>query len=112
MIYQVGQKVFWNDPDDGQTSAIYEIVQQLDDEIVLLRNEHSETGAYLHELSHLDEVYMCKECGGFDIEELMWCTVNKKINEIKECGPDGYYCNSCEKSFDDQLPICASTLIK
>lgn len=47
----IGDEIYWNDPDDGLTSDHYTIKEFLSGDIVLLINDHSETEAFLHELS-------------------------------------------------------------
>jgi DNA-directed RNA polymerase subunit RPC12/RpoP len=102
MEFKIGQKVFWNDPDHGNSSGVYDLVEYIDDESALVKNEVSEAEVYLHELMHLDDVYVCRECNSTNIEELMWCTVNQKVNVIADSGPyDQYYCNDCDKRFND-----------
>ena len=101
MEFKIGEKVFWNDPDLGKSSGIYDIVEYINDESALIKNEFSEAEVYVHELMHIDDVYVCMECKSPDIEELMWCTVNQKINVIVDSGPlDEYYCVDCDKHYD------------
>ena len=51
MDYKIGDEVFWNDPDEGKTSAYYAIAEFLTDDIVLLKNNISETEAFIKELT-------------------------------------------------------------
>lgn len=98
MIWKEEEKVFWSDPDDGQSSGVYTIVNQINDENVLIKSEHSEAEVPMHELMKLDEVYVCKECSSFDIEELMWCKLNSRKHIITDVSSeDRYYCNDCEE---------------
>lgn len=53
-ILEVGDEVYWNDPDDGLTSAYYHIVRFINDDVVYLENGVSECEALLHELSRFD----------------------------------------------------------
>lgn len=100
MIFQVGQKVFWSDP-AGETSDVYTISKIIDDDTVLVTNEHSEAEVYISELMHLDEVYVCKECKSFDIEELMWCKLNTRKSVITDVAAnEQYFCNDCEHVYD------------
>lgn len=49
---QIGDEVYWNDPDDGMCSGVFKIVEFINDTVVLLRNDSgSETEAFLNELS-------------------------------------------------------------
>lgn len=100
MIFQEGEKVFWNDPEDGISSGVYEIISKVDDDYdsVLIRNEYSETEVFISELMKLDDVYVCRECGSFDIEELAWCTVNTPEIKFADAGPgEEYWCNTCQE---------------
>jgi hypothetical protein len=49
--FNIGDEVYWNDPEDGLCSAYYTIAELYNDDIVLLVNGYSETEAFIHELS-------------------------------------------------------------
>lgn len=100
MIFQEGEKVFWNDPEDGISSGVYEIISKVDDDYdsVLIRNEHSEAEVFISELMKLEDTYVCNECGSFDIEELGWYAVNTRNMKFTDVGPgEEYWCNSCQE---------------
>jgi len=47
-----GAEVYWNDPDNDVCSGHYKVVNIINDDIVLLKNEYgSELEAYVGELS-------------------------------------------------------------
>lgn len=50
MKFRIDDEVYWNDP-EGLTSAYYKIVKFIGEKIVLLKNEFSETEAFVSELS-------------------------------------------------------------
>lgn len=47
--FNINDEVYWVDP-EGITSAYYKIIKFINDEIVLLKNDFSETEAFIHEL--------------------------------------------------------------
>lgn len=49
-MFNIGDEVFWNDP-EGLTGAYYVIAEFLTDSIVLLKNNISETEAFIEELT-------------------------------------------------------------
>jgi hypothetical protein len=56
---EVGDKVYWNDPDQGLSSGVYEVAEiqtesgliEYPDDIILITNGNSEAQVYLHELT-------------------------------------------------------------
>lgn len=47
----IGAEVYWNDPDNGECSGWYEIIEFISDNIVQLKNEAgSEVEAFINEL--------------------------------------------------------------
>jgi hypothetical protein len=89
------KKVVWIDP-DSETSAIFEIVED-NDEILLLKNEFTELEAMPHEIQSLEDTYCCSVCGCIDIQEQGWFLVNKQgptqITDMVENG--GIWCPTC-----------------
>ena len=99
MIFQIGQQIYWDDPDDGAASGIYTI-QSINEDDILISNKYSEAEVQTHELIHLDDLYMCHECGSLDIEEKMWCSINRKTNVITDAVDDDcYFCNTCNQIY-------------
>jgi len=48
--FNVGDEVYWNDPDDGISSGYYKVVKVLSEEIYYISNGHSEAEVFEHEL--------------------------------------------------------------
>lgn len=54
-LYEIGDEVYWTDPDEGQSSGVYKILAKLtddgEDSVYLISNGTSESEVYEHELS-------------------------------------------------------------
>lgn len=65
-----GQRVYWNDPDNGASSGMYKILQTIDadeDSIILIGDKHSEAEVLLSELDVEIKVVFRKFKQGGDI---------------------------------------------
>jgi hypothetical protein len=100
MIFKVGQRVYWNDPAE-ETSGVYVLTEIISDDIdnatiVRITNEYSEAEVFTHELLWLDEVYVCNNCAGFNLEHLVWTKLNdRKVIITDVYDEDKYFCVDC-----------------
>ncbi len=51
MKFNVGDEVYWTDPDSDVSSGIYKITKILNDEVYLIDNGYSETEVFERELT-------------------------------------------------------------
>ena len=54
MKFKIGQKVYWNDPDQNISSGYYNIIN-IKGEILIISNRHTVAGVYAHELRGCNE---------------------------------------------------------
>ena len=50
MKFNIGDEVYWNDPDNGISSGYYKVIKIISEEILYIKNEHSEAEVFKHEL--------------------------------------------------------------
>lgn len=50
-MFDIGDEVYWNDPDDGLSSGVYKIIRVTSENTVYISNDTSEAEVYIHELS-------------------------------------------------------------
>ena len=50
MKFNMGDEVYWNDPDDNISSGYYNIVNILGKDMYYIKNAHSEAEVFEHEL--------------------------------------------------------------
>lgn len=95
--------VVWIDP-DCETSGIFEVVDDKD-EILLLKNEHTELECPPHEIQSLEDTYCCPQCGCIDIQEQGWFYVNKQgptvITDMVDSG--GIWCPECNGGVSNSI---------
>lgn len=48
--YLIGDRVYWNDPDDGKTSGYYHIKEHLSDGLILIGNFDQDVKVHINEL--------------------------------------------------------------
>ena len=102
MIFKVGQRVYWNDPAE-ETSGVYVLTEIINDGIdygnlilVRITNEYSEAEVFTHELLSLDAVYVCNNCGGFNLEHVIWAKLNEpRVIMTDVYDEDKYFCVDC-----------------
>jgi len=49
--YNIGDEVYWTDPDNNISSGYYEIIEVINDKIYYIANATSESEVFEHELS-------------------------------------------------------------
>lgn len=102
MIYKIGQKVYFHDPDNNISSGIYEVIASVTVGIVLLKNDYTETEAYLHEIKPLDNIYVCKNCNSANIQQRGWYNINDNSMKVTDIIDDEcYYCENCDEIINE-----------
>lgn len=94
--FVLNQVVVWLDPDNGLATGLYKIIDILNDETFLLRNENFGISVSIQELRRCENVYVCPTCGDYKIEFRTWTEMNTH-KFIMATDESQYWCPKCTK---------------